>query len=106
MKYSAKTTKHVSVSKAKGRPCIISTSFQVELSTVAILISFSAKAVDSSFGKDVVETCVARFTCSVTASTILGWQYPVLATAHPARKSRYSSHRRPKVSLPRLDLLP
>src|SRR5208282_6605634 len=71
-----------------------------------ILINFSAKAVDVSFGKDVVETCVARFTCSVTASTILGWQYPVLATAHPARKSRYSSHRRPKVSLPRLDLLP
>ena len=35
-------------------------------------------------------TCISRAACSCTASTTCGWQWPVLQTEMPLRKSRYS----------------
>jgi hypothetical protein len=37
------------------------------------------------------ETCISRPACSWTAATTRGWQWPVLQTATPDRKSRYST---------------
>ena len=37
------------------------------------------------------DTCISRAACSWTAATTCGWQWPVLQTAIPARKSRYST---------------
>jgi hypothetical protein len=36
------------------------------------------------------ETCMSRPACSWIAETTCGWQWPVLHTATPERKSRYS----------------
>ncbi len=35
------------------------------------------------------ETCISRPTCSCTAATTFGWQWPTLLTEIPLRKSRY-----------------
>ena len=37
------------------------------------------------------ETCISRAACSWIAATTCGWQWPVLHTATPERKSRYST---------------
>ena len=37
------------------------------------------------------ETCISRPACSWIAATTCGWQWPVLQTATPERKSRYST---------------
>ena len=35
------------------------------------------------------ETCISLPTCSCTAATTFGWQWPTLLTEIPLRKSRY-----------------
>jgi hypothetical protein len=52
-------------------------------------VSRSASRTIGAFQKR-LETCMSRAACSWIAATTCGWQWPVLQTAMPERKSRYS----------------